>query len=194
MDKAGEAEVLRHGAERRLSRRSEEIMRELVLRDIREDPAWFAGILVRRTWATLTLYKLAAWTPRDGRSFVAATHGNEGVTDNYYQLTDQADFFRLGRRRAEIPLSLLLAPSVLLLLGAALGRGRLAAARARWRTALPLAACLALAVLPVPVLITTASAFESETFVLVHILMAALLADGLVETVRPPRDEPAVPV
>jgi hypothetical protein len=204
MDKAGEAEVLRHGAERRLSRRSEEIMRELVLHDIREDPMWFAGILARRTWATLTLYKLGAWTPRDGRSFLAATHGNEGVTDNYYQLTDQSDFFRLGAHRTELPLSVVLAPTVLLLLAASLARGsrgpvqdragRLAAAGARCRASLPLAGGLALAVLPVPVLITTASAFESETFVLVHLLCAALLADGLAALRAHPRDEDAEPV
>jgi hypothetical protein len=75
----------------------------------------------------------------------------------------------------------LLAP-VLILMAAACVRareGRLAILASRARRALLLLACLALAILPVPVLITTATALETECFVLVHFLALALLVESL---------------
>jgi hypothetical protein len=57
--------------------------------------------------------------------------------------------------------------------------GRLAMVATRARPALLVLACLALAVLPVPVMITTATALETECFVLVHFHALGLLVESL---------------
>jgi hypothetical protein len=44
--------------------------------------------------------------------------------------------------------------------------------------------CVALGALPAPVLVTTASAFEVESFVVVHLLAAAFLLQAVVDRVR----------
>jgi hypothetical protein len=181
LDKAAEGEVLRHGIERLLSPESEALFRSQVLRDIREDPAWYAAILARRTWATLVQAKLWPWGPRDGRSLAPATHPNEGVTDNYYALTLGSDCFRLGSRIWEAPISLLLLPSIAVALIAA---GPPTAARAGARRGLGVMACVTLAALPTPVLITTSTAFEMESFVIVHFLGFAFLAQALADALR----------
>jgi len=97
-----------------LSARSEAIFRGAVLRDIREDPGWYAGILARRLWATLSLRKVWPWGPVAGRSFVPAQAPEEGVTDNYFQLTAQADWFSIGGHLVELPVFVLLIPTLAL--------------------------------------------------------------------------------
>jgi hypothetical protein len=180
LDKAGELEARKHGSNERLSPLSEAIFRKLVLRDIREDPLWYAGILARRAWATLTLSKLLPRQAVDGRAFAAATHDAEGVTDGYYGMILGADFVRWGRRTLEIPLPLMwLAP--LGLGAAAFGRGPLAG---EVKTAWGVLLCFALAALPAPVLITTASAFEAQSFVVFHLCAAALLAQACWNALR----------
>jgi hypothetical protein len=184
LDQAGELEAKRHGSERRLSEASENLFRELVLQDIRRDPLWFAGILAQRAWATVTLQKLWPRRASDGVAFAPAEHASEGVTDSYYAMTLGADTFRIAGRELEAPAALLLAPLLFLLL--------LAVARAEYlgaqRAAPSLAAlgCVALGVLPAPVLVTTASSFELQCFVVVHLLAAALLAETLSGWLRRP--------
>jgi hypothetical protein len=180
LDQAGEERVKKEGVRSRLGGRTEKVMRRAVLRSIESEPSWFAGILAKRVWATVSFAKLAPWGTRDGASIVAATTMNEGVTDNYYKMTDQADWFRLGRRRVEMPRWLVVGP-LFLLAGLGLVPSRWLPERARRveRRWLVIPAVLALAALPLPVLITTASAHEMEAFVLVHFLAAALLVDGL---------------
>jgi hypothetical protein len=78
LDKAGELEAKKHGSPLRLSERSEELFRSLLLRDVREDPLWYAGILARRTLATLTLRKLWPWGPLDGKSFAGSEPPRRG--------------------------------------------------------------------------------------------------------------------
>jgi hypothetical protein len=171
LDMAGELEARKHGSNERLSPLSEAIFRKLVLKDIREDPLWFAGILARRAWATLTLLKLLPREASDGRSFAAAAHEAEGVTDNYYAMTLRADQVRLGRLVVELPLPILwLFPLGLVAVAA---RGD-----AEARRGLLVVACLALAALPAPVLITTASAFEVQSAVVVHLAAAGFLAQA----------------
>jgi hypothetical protein len=180
-DKAGEDAIARLDPDQRAHRAGEVRLRDTILGDVREDPLWLAGILAKRVAATVSLYKLWPWAPRDGISFFPATSRNEGVTDNYYTLTKQADWFAIGPWSAEAPVPVLLAP-VLILMAAACVRareGRLAILASRARRALLLLACLALAILPVPVLITTATALETECFVLVHFLALALLVESL---------------
>jgi hypothetical protein len=165
LDKAGELEARRHGSPLRLSEQSEQLFRGLVLRDIREDPPWYAGILARRALATLTLHKL--W-PRGAASFAPAVDAAEGVTDNYWGMTLRADWFRFGRATWEAPLPLLLLPSLGLLGLALLGRGEA-------RKGAAVTACVALAALPAPVLVSTAAGFETQTFAIAHLAAAAFL-------------------
>lgn len=181
LDKAGELEARQHGSPLRLSETSEALFRRLVLRDIREDPIWYGSILARRTWATLTLEKLWPWGPRDGRPFATATHPSEGVTDNYWGMTLGADFFRLGRRAWEAPMTLLLLPPLGLIAVALFATGPV---RAEARRGLGVTSCVALAALPAPVLISTAAAFETEAVVVVHFTAAASLAQAVWEALR----------
>jgi hypothetical protein len=175
LDKAGELEARKHGQPLRLSEASEAIFRRLVLSDIREDPVWYAEILARRTWATLTLEKLRPWRPRDGASFAPATHPAEGVTDNYWGMVLGADVFRLGRRTCEAPLSLLLLPPLGLVAVALLAPPAL---REQARRGLAVTGCLALAALPAPVLVSTAAALEPQSVVVAHFAGAAFLAQA----------------
>lgn len=138
------------------------------------------AILPPGLMATVSLHKLWPWARRDGTSIVPASSPNEGVTDNYYLMTAQADWLTLGRWTGEAPIALLLAPTLLLLAAASVPVAwtRLGPLAARARQALPLLACVALAALPTPVFITTATAFETECFVVVHFLALAFMAEG----------------
>ncbi|MCU0242059.1 MAG: hypothetical protein MUF51_06515 [Vicinamibacteria bacterium] len=181
-DKAGEQAIQRSSSIAQAARAEEIHLRDVILRDIYEDPLWFARILAARTLTTITLYKLWPWAPRDGHSIHPAASANEGVIDNYYALSSQADWLTFGAWTGELPITLLLAPS---LLWALLGLApwidkRTAPFAARARRAGPLLACATLAILPSPVLITTATALESECFVLAHLLAAAFLIESLV--------------
>jgi hypothetical protein len=82
--------------DKRAHRDSEVRLRETIWSDVRSDPLWLAGILAKRFLATVSLYKLWPWAPRDGISFYPAASPNEGVIDNYYTLTQQADWLALG--------------------------------------------------------------------------------------------------
>ena len=181
LDKAGEIAVKAAGGDQRLSERSERIMRGLVLDDIRRDPLWYLDILFQRLDATLTLRKLWPWAPRDGVSFARSTDPSEGVTDTYYEMTARADMFRLGGRVFEAPVLALLLPSVLLGLGSLIGPSAL---RGHARRCLAALALVALGALPTPILITTASAFEAQSVVLVHLLGLAFFVSWLKLGVR----------
>jgi hypothetical protein len=93
----------------------------------------------------------------------------------------QADWLGFGPWTAEAPMVLVLAPTVLLLALCCLPptSPRWGPRAAQARRALPLLGCVALAVLPTPVLITTATAFETECFVVVHLLALAFLVESL---------------
>jgi hypothetical protein len=189
-DKAGEEAILQVDPEGRARRESEVLLRDRILADIRQDPAWLAGILTKRLLATVTLYKLWPWGPHGGASFYPATTDNEGVIDTYYTLTAQADWFALGPWSGEMPVWPILAPLVFLVAVACVPATskRLGRLGREARRPLLLLACLALAVLPVPVLVTTATALEAECFVVVHFLALALLVDVVTATVRARRD------
>jgi hypothetical protein len=178
-DKAAEDELveLTGSAERE----NEIALREQLWRDVRGDPLWYAGILARRVAGTVSLHKLWPWTPIAGTSIIPARSDNEGVTDNYYTMIAQADWLGLGPWTAEAPMVLVLAPTVLLLALCCLPRTspRWGPRAAQARRALPLLGCVALAVLPTPVVITTATAFETECFVVVHLLALAFLVESL---------------
>jgi hypothetical protein len=157
----------------------EPLFRRLFLADVRSDPCWFAGILARRAWATVTQAKLAPWGPVDGRSIAPLTSPNEGAIDVYYSMTTTVDWLGLGPWRFELPLLLLWGPTALLALVCLAGTrvGSLGRASARLRPALTVLATLAVGGLCFPVFVTTAGGLETQAFAVVYFLGLAFLLD-----------------
>lgn len=179
-DAAAQDAVEAAGGRKLWTPRSEAILRESVLRDIRDDPAWYAGILARRVVAVVLQTKLWPWRPLGGRSMAEGASANEGVSDKYYGYAALADEFGLGGFRVELPIPLLILPLGLLLLRAfGPERWGVGPGRRRARVSLQAVACVAAASFSLPVLITTAGGQETEAFALVYVLSAALLADVL---------------
>ena len=201
-DKAGELAIIRASQTGDASRAQEIHLRKVILGDIREDPFWFGSILLKRALSTITLYKVWPFGPRDGTSIIPASTPNEGVIDSYYSIAAHSDWYRLGPFTGELPVLLFLLPTVLSLLAVSLPtlRSRAPAVAAAARSGLGMAAVLAVGVLATPVLITTATAFETECFVMVHLLVLAFLVEGVVKgdtgglsqkgTTGPPPDTP----
>ena len=177
-DKAVEEAVIRASEGRGAARAAESNLRKVIWDDIRTDPFWFAGVLSRRLAATVLMYKLWPFGPMDGISIIPAGSPNEGVTDSYYLLASQADWFMFGVAR-EFPVFLVVLPG-LTFAGARLWialRGRNAPPSLSV-AAFGVLACLSLGVLPLPVLLTTATAFESQAFLLVHLLALGFLVEA----------------
>jgi hypothetical protein len=171
-DEAAQGAVRRAGGHALFTAESEAILRAQVLAAVARDPFWFGAVLARRALSTVTLWKLWPWRPTAGIFIRRAASPNEGVIDKYWTYTTTVDHLGLGRARLEVPVPLLLAPSLALLLGSWRGR-RSGAARAT----LAAVACVAAATLVLPVLVTTAGGQETQAFALAHLLAAALLVD-----------------
>ena len=158
---------------------NEALFRRLVVDDVRSAPGWYAGILARRLWVTLTQIKLSPWAPRDGLSITPRRSPNEGAIDTYYALATPADRIGLGPWRFELPLVLLWEPPLVLFVLFGMGRGiaRLRPWATRLGPALFVMLCVALAALSLPVLFTTAAGLETQAFVVVYFLGVAFLLD-----------------
>lgn len=157
---------------------SEAFFRASILRDVRSDPAWFAGILWKRLTATALLTKLWPWEPGDGPSMALGDSDNEGAMDKYYSYAPTADRFQLGRRQVEAPVWALLLPTLLLGVLAGAPTALLGEERRRGiRALLGVLACLALGALALPVLITTAGGQEPQALALAYLLGLAGLAE-----------------
>jgi hypothetical protein len=165
----------------------EAILRRIVLREVREDPLWFAGILVRRFAATVTQSKLWPHASTDGLWMTPGRTFNEGFLDKYYTYTTTADFIGWGARTIELPIALMIAPTLVLAAFALRRSARastptelaLAGTGDRVRPSFLVMGCVALAALPLPVLLTTAGAAEPQAFVIVYLLGAALAAEAI---------------
>jgi hypothetical protein len=181
-DKAGERAIISESAAGDAARAQEVYLRRVILGGIRDDPGWFAAILGKRALATITLYKIWPFGPRDGTSIIPATTPNEGVIDAYYSIAAQADWLTLGPWTREIPVLFILLPTLVFLLVAILpgARKSLASVASVARRGAPALVILSVGVLATPVLITTATAFEAECFVIVHFLAFSLLIEGIV--------------
>lgn len=159
---------------------SQAVLRREVLAHIQGDPAWFAAIVGQRAVATLTLRYLWPWGPRDGRSY-----GEAGAACNfqhkYWDYVTTADWLGWGPWRIELPVSLLLVPTVLFVAGALRNRRRPGAAAPG---SLSLLGALALGGSLVPIAITTATGTETQTVVVAYYFGAALLAQALWRTAR----------
>jgi hypothetical protein len=173
-DKTAQETVARAGVAALWTPQSEAVLRAQVLETIRAEPGWYALILVRRLLSTVSLWRLWPFGPVDGDFIRRQLSPNEGVIDKYWTYTATVDHLGITNQMVELPVSLLLAPSLLLAFLAWKGR-RAAAAR----EALVVLACPAIATLALPVLITTAGGHEGQAFGLVHLFAAALLADVL---------------
>lgn len=158
---------------------SEELLRGVVIQHIREDPLWYADILLKRFLATLGQTKLWPWRPRDGVSMAPSDSPNEGTMDKYYRYTTTVDFIGFPGARAELPVLVLIAPTALLIVLRAVVRRApaLAGARDRLSALLTVLLCVALAALPVPVLISTAGGQDTQAFVFVYFLGFAFLLE-----------------
>jgi hypothetical protein len=163
---------------------SEAVFRTLVMRDIGQDPAWYAAILAKRVGATATQWKLWPWARRDGTSIARSTSSNEGFMDKYYGYATTADHVGLGPWRVELPASAVALAALALAIGIALRRRSAQAGAPRVRESVAVLGSLALAALPVPVLISTAAAQETQGFALVYVLALALLVDHLIGSWR----------
>lgn len=176
-DMAGQAAVRKVSPNGTFDREGERNLWRSILADIRSDPAWFAGILGQRLLATVAFPKLWSRQSVDQAPFFKATSKNEGVIDAYYSLCRQVDRFALGRREVELPTWMLLLPACVWLAWWSLARGAgRSAAASRLRSAAFPVLCLSLAVLPTPILISTATAIEPQSFLLVHLFLAASCA------------------
>jgi len=166
---------------------NEVILRAQVLRDVRQDPLWYGGILLRRLGATLTQSKLWPWGPLGGVSIEPAGDPNGRAIDEYYTLTPTLDTLGVGPYRGEVPMPLLVAPALLFPVLALRRRG----VDPGMMDALIVLALLAAGSLAMPVAITTASAPETQAFGVFYLWAAALLADSLLRGRRQKRSASA---
>ena len=147
-------------------------VKSIRLADVKADPSWFAGILVRRLGATVTLWKLWPWNPGAGPPLRRSTTPNEGVMDKYWGYTTTIDHVGFGPIRVEVPVAVMLAPAFAMAMLACTRRFR-----ARVAGGLLVAACPALAALTIPVLITTAGGQEAQAFGVAYLLAAAFATE-----------------
>jgi len=146
--------------------------------DVREDPLWYASILAKRLGAVATQWKLRPWGPTAGLSVAPASSPNEGLVDAYYRLTTTADWVGIADRRVEVPLPLLWLPALVLVVSRMVRRDGGGGAGER-RGDVRALGLVAVGVGTMPVVISTASALETQAFVLVYLLGFALLVDEL---------------
>jgi hypothetical protein len=146
--------------------------RDEVLGSIAADPAWYAGILVRRLGVTLS-----QWTLWPAGTIRPDTHPNQGVQAAYYSLTRTVDVFALGRGAVEVPVPALLAGPVVLL--------ALAASRPRDAgREVGVVGSLLLGLLGLPVLVSTAGALETQAAALAWLLAWGFVVERGVRTWR----------
>ena len=171
-DPVAEERVMREGAPSLRSPEATAILRAEVLDHVRDDPGWYVGILAKRLFATVTQSRLWPTVRGDGLWMARSTSPNEGPMDKYYAYTTTVDFVGFGRGKLELPIALMILPTVGLLAWAAYDR--------RLRPQATVTLLLMLAALPLPVLISTAGATEPQAFALAYGLGFALLADVLI--------------
>jgi hypothetical protein len=156
-----------------VSRRGEEFFKASVLADIRTDPLWYARILLNRLWATVAQEKLWSWAPRDRFSFPPGS---------YYRELATADSFMFGPWLLWVPVLILLAPTLALFV-------LVIRHRQNSLGTLLVIGCCATSALGAPVLVSTASAAETEAFIVIYLLGTAFLIEELL--LRPGGQDPA---
>jgi hypothetical protein len=152
----------------------ERVFRRSFFSAVREDPAWYVGVLFRRVLATISLSKLEPWGPLDGYSRERPYF--------HYKYTTPIDWLGVGSTHVELPVPALWTPTFALAFVWMSARRRPGAQplveriEAQGRVLL----CLATATLPLPVLLSTASGLETQAFGAVYLLgLAFLVQEGL---------------
>lgn len=135
----------------------EAFFRTEVLRTIKENPFWYATVLVRRGVRTVSFSQLAPSCSEDGQAVVDPT--------THYKYTTSAEHFGIGRRRHEFPFWVLPLPIVLWATLAVKGLSRRSSF---WQAQAGVGLVLLAGVLAPPVLISTLAGQEAQ--------MAAVLA------------------
>lgn len=159
---------------------NEPVFRRLFLKDVESAPGWYLGLLAKRLGATLVQYPL--WRSLD---VSAETRRTDRIMRVYYGMTTHADSVGVGPIRLHIPMLLLALPTLALV--------GLSFASRRWDEVYVLG-LVALAALVMPVVITTASALEPESFILVYLLGAAFFLGRVFSSPRsesPEKRDPA---
>jgi len=159
-----------------LSEVHETFFRERVIQAIREDPAWYATVLVRRAVRTLSFHDLAPTCASDGQASAHPT--------SHYKYTTTAEHFGIGPKRHEFPFWVLPLP---IALWAALAASGTLRRSAFWRTQAGVGLVLVAGVLPTPVLISTFAGQETQMAVILAFYSAGQLA-SLVGGRRPARE------
>lgn len=172
-DPVANERVRREGAPGLRSPEGMAVLRADVIDHVLDDPGWYAGILARRAFATVTQSRLWPTVRGDGLWMARSTSPNEGFMDKYYAYTTTVDFIGFGRRRIELPVALMILPTIALLAWAAYDR--------RLRPTATVTLMMMAAALPLPVLISTAGGVEPQAFALAYGLGFALLADALIK-------------
>ena len=170
-DPVAEERVRREGASGLRTPEATAVLRAEVLDHVRDDPGWYVGILARRLFATVTQSRLWPSVRSDGLWMARGTSPNEGPMDKYYAYTTTVDFLGFGKHKLELPIAVMIFPTVVLMGWAAYNR--------RLRPFATVTLCLMAAALPLPVLISTAGALEPQAFALAYGLGFALLVDVL---------------
>ncbi len=165
---------------------AEDFFRRSVLGDVASDPAWYARIVLRRLWATVSQEKVRAWTSKDWRAIRDSALPAEGSIAKYYSWTTPVNRIGVGRARLAVPVPLLVLPTAALVALVFVRSPRLAAARAPAARGVAALACVALGAIALPLAVTTASMPETQSFVLVYFLGLALACDVLVRLASPP--------
>jgi hypothetical protein len=172
-DPVAEERVQREGAAGLRTPEAMAVLRADVLDHVRDDPRWYAGILARRLFATITQSRLWPTVRSDGLWLARSTSPNEGFMDKYYTYTTTVDFLGFGAHKVELPVFVVLLPTAALLGWAAFAP--------RWRPYALVTLLMMAATLPLPVLISTAGAVEPQAFALAYGLGFALLVEALVQ-------------
>ena len=172
-DPVAEDFVRARGAPGLTTPEAQAVLRRQVLSDVREDPAWYLGILARRLGATVTLRKLWPRISVDGLWMSRGTSANEAFMDKYWTYTTTVDFLGPPSARVELPVLLILLPTAAL---AGLAVWPRTASRIH-PSSLWVVATVAAATLSLPVLVSTAGGQEPQAFAVTYALGAALLAE-----------------
>lgn len=151
----------------------ERFFRSEFLAAITKHPVWYAGVLLKRTGATLGLRHLWPWRPLGGESLETPRF--------HYKYTTPVDWLGAGGQAVELPVPVLLLPGVFLAIAGlrARRRGQADTVRRLVRFAAT-GAIVALGALPVPVVISTASALETQAIAIAYFLLGALTLDEIV--------------
>jgi hypothetical protein len=127
--------------------------------------------------ASLTLWKLWPWGPRDGIHLRRSTAPNEGFSDKYWGYATTVDCFGWAGAVVEAPMAALLLPTLALAVWAS-WRHRSA------RAPLAVVGMLLLATLALPVLISTAGGLETQCLALAYFAGLAFLVEEIARALR----------